>query len=372
MSLKCKVGIHVWRGCKCASCGKSDNSRHDWKLNCEMCSVCLAVRSHAHHWNGCKCTTCGMTRESGHDWSLDCWECSVCRSKRYFAHDFDGKQTHDGYPPVGGVCRKCYKHGPDMSFSELRWAFYDAWRTQCGVARSLSRLQAVGDEFAVTSIVDGLIPLSGSGYGYGHFRATKEVFDYLCNKGDQSLVMPLLMSEKQTVRTVAMCLLGKMGRPGFSEYSSGSGLMDFIAFERVGFTALPRCEYEPGTVFCTENSIPHRVHDRGLLLGCRSAALRAIESMESHPIYDLMDTFEKLLVVAGCSSQIDIVRAWLDVVFRRQFFCNERWGEMAALHDFILHRSIGTTHNEYLERQTAHPFTKGPVLPPFTIPRALQ
>lgn len=60
MSLRCKIGLHSWDGCKCTECNKVRDEQHDWSQNCE------------------KCSKCGKTRENNHDWSKDCEKCSKC------------------------------------------------------------------------------------------------------------------------------------------------------------------------------------------------------------------------------------------------------------------------------------------------------
>jgi sulfatase modifying factor 1 len=37
MSVKCKVGLHSWNGCKCCVCGKE---QHNWSIHWEICLTC--------------------------------------------------------------------------------------------------------------------------------------------------------------------------------------------------------------------------------------------------------------------------------------------------------------------------------------------
>jgi uncharacterized protein (TIGR02145 family) len=99
MSLKCKIGFHTWKGCKCNDCGKIRDVQHDWSKDCEKCSKCGKIESH-HDWSkDCeKCSKCGKI-ESHHDWSKDCEKCSKCSATREKQHDW----TQD--------CEKCCKCG---------------------------------------------------------------------------------------------------------------------------------------------------------------------------------------------------------------------------------------------------------------------
>lgn len=97
MSIKCKLGLHSWNGCKCTICGQTRDKQHDWLENCE------------------KCTTCGKTRENNHDWSNDCEKCSKCGNKRSNQHIFEGckctvcgKENHNWQIQSDG-CIRCGK-----------------------------------------------------------------------------------------------------------------------------------------------------------------------------------------------------------------------------------------------------------------------
>lgn len=58
MSLKCKLGLHSWDGCKCSDCDLIRDEQHDWK--------------------GCKCAGCGKERYKNHNWSDDGEKCIEC------------------------------------------------------------------------------------------------------------------------------------------------------------------------------------------------------------------------------------------------------------------------------------------------------
>lgn len=81
MALKCKIGLHSWKGCKCTECEKTRNEEHDWSSNCEKCSIC------------------GKAIENKHDWSKDCNKCSKCGIKIKEAHSW-----------INEKCSKCGKN----------------------------------------------------------------------------------------------------------------------------------------------------------------------------------------------------------------------------------------------------------------------
>jgi len=82
MSIKCIFGLHIWEGCKCKRCGKTQNNDHDWSKSCEKCVRCGLTRANAHEWDGCKCKRCAKTQNRNHDWSKDCEKCARCGMAR--------------------------------------------------------------------------------------------------------------------------------------------------------------------------------------------------------------------------------------------------------------------------------------------------
>ena len=112
MSLKCKLGFHLWNGCKCSVCGKIRDDLHDWKNNCEKCSICGKTRENQHDlsqdcekcsicgektnnqhvWGGCKCIKCGEIRDEEHNWTNNCERCSSCGKIRSNFHDWSKNQ----------------------------------------------------------------------------------------------------------------------------------------------------------------------------------------------------------------------------------------------------------------------------------------
>jgi len=111
-NLKCRLGVHSWKGCICSDCGKIRdekhdwsrsgqgckclkcgiirNEGHDWSKDCEKCASCGMMRAEAHdwRWNCEKCATCGKMRAKAHDWSRDCENCGKCGRPRSGAHDW--------------------------------------------------------------------------------------------------------------------------------------------------------------------------------------------------------------------------------------------------------------------------------------------
>jgi hypothetical protein len=118
MSLKCKVGIHQWQGCKCLKCGTDRGEGHDWSKHCELCATCNKTRENVHNWTGCKCKACGNTRDEGHDWSRNCEKCARCAKVTANAHDWN-------------IC-KCSKCGHTRN----EWHVWDGCKcTNCGRRR---------------------------------------------------------------------------------------------------------------------------------------------------------------------------------------------------------------------------------------------
>jgi hypothetical protein len=60
MSLKCKIGVHQFQGCKCSACGKTRDNEHNF-IGCQ-CSVCGRIRDSGHTWEYGTCTQCGTQR----------------------------------------------------------------------------------------------------------------------------------------------------------------------------------------------------------------------------------------------------------------------------------------------------------------------
>jgi hypothetical protein len=159
MNLKCKLGFHIWDGCKCiycfkirdeqhnwssnceecSKCGKTRDNQHEWTRDCEKCSKCGKTREEQHKWNGCRCTQCYKIRDEQHNWSSNCEECSKCYKKRNNQHEWSKDcekcskcgVTRDNKHHWGKnneKCSRCYKHyqeflaesltkrGPDVEF----------------------------------------------------------------------------------------------------------------------------------------------------------------------------------------------------------------------------------------------------------------
>ena len=73
---------HDWtKDCEmCSICGKTKNEQHDWSKNCERCYKCGKASENHHDWNGCKCLRCETNRDFHHDWST-IYKCSICGKK---------------------------------------------------------------------------------------------------------------------------------------------------------------------------------------------------------------------------------------------------------------------------------------------------
>jgi uncharacterized protein (TIGR02145 family) len=99
MSVKCKIGLHSWDGCKCSICGKIRDVEHEVAADCCKCSRCGKVfEEDAHDWSAdCdKCASCGKTRENQHSWLKDCEKCSNC-----------GKIRKNQHLIGDGICQVC-------------------------------------------------------------------------------------------------------------------------------------------------------------------------------------------------------------------------------------------------------------------------
>jgi len=51
MNLKCCLGLHDWKFCQCARCGKRRDTDHDHARDCETCAICGKVTKNAHKWS---------------------------------------------------------------------------------------------------------------------------------------------------------------------------------------------------------------------------------------------------------------------------------------------------------------------------------
>lgn len=155
MNLNCLVGMHRWKGCKCAVCGRERDKDHDWTAfapnhlgwrtipvqgckcqscgkirheahqfcNCK-CVLCGYIRDEQHYWCGCKCHECGLTRDGDevlHFWDDDCERCSSCGKTRPGAHDWSTD------------CEQCAKCGMERAPDSHNWSHCKC--VQCGRAR---------------------------------------------------------------------------------------------------------------------------------------------------------------------------------------------------------------------------------------------
>jgi hypothetical protein len=40
MNVKCILGLHTWKGCKCSACGKVQDKDHEWGKSDGQCAIC--------------------------------------------------------------------------------------------------------------------------------------------------------------------------------------------------------------------------------------------------------------------------------------------------------------------------------------------
>jgi formylglycine-generating enzyme required for sulfatase activity len=64
MSIKCKIGLHSWEGCRCSKCDSFRDEQHDWSKDCGKCFKCGIIRKGVHEWHEDKCLKCGKIRPS--------------------------------------------------------------------------------------------------------------------------------------------------------------------------------------------------------------------------------------------------------------------------------------------------------------------
>jgi hypothetical protein len=98
MSLKCKIGFHSWKGCKCTDCGKIRDENHNWSKDCEQCSKCGKTRDNHHDWTIDDCTKCSKCEKSRkHDWNQNIERCSRCAKtyKDYILESLTGSKYYD-------------------------------------------------------------------------------------------------------------------------------------------------------------------------------------------------------------------------------------------------------------------------------------
>ena len=114
----CRLGLHVWEGCRCRKCGAIDelSDDHDFDgCKCRRCGKPSPVYDD-HEWDGCICRRCGKisSRHDDHDWDkCTCRKCGkVSEWEEY--HDWNeacvcrkcGREQHDW---LDHVCRRCHK-----------------------------------------------------------------------------------------------------------------------------------------------------------------------------------------------------------------------------------------------------------------------
>lgn len=105
--MKCLIGLHAWRGCRCAECGKKRDEGHkwrgckcgecgevrdeghDWGKDCSTCAKCGRTRGDNHQWHQCKCSKCGKRRDEEHKWNDGC-RCLLCGKRRNALHNWKG------------------------------------------------------------------------------------------------------------------------------------------------------------------------------------------------------------------------------------------------------------------------------------------
>lgn len=179
MSIMCHIGKHTWNGCKCAVCNKTRDEKHDWKSNCEECSICRAARQGAHRWSGCKCAVCGKTRDEKHDWARNCEGCSICGSVRQNAHSWSGCRctacgtTRDEGHDWGKDSKKCSRCGAPKPYASAERYQADllrakacslkAWR-KISEAEQALQLAIIADDTCSEAYYD-LAHLKGEGRG---------------------------------------------------------------------------------------------------------------------------------------------------------------------------------------------------------------
>lgn len=95
--LRCTLGLHSWRHCRCTRCGALRDQQHDWEGAC-TCAVCGATRDAFHQRAGCRCRTCGAE-----------------------LHDFTPSDVERH------VCRSCGRIGTHTLESDLRWEDWGGW-----------------------------------------------------------------------------------------------------------------------------------------------------------------------------------------------------------------------------------------------------
>lgn len=83
-NLLCKLGLHEWKGCKCARCGETRDEEHSWD-GCK-CTKCRRTRDEEHSWDGCKCTKCGKVRDTGH--KIENYKCQKCGRTMPHSHQW--------------------------------------------------------------------------------------------------------------------------------------------------------------------------------------------------------------------------------------------------------------------------------------------
>ena len=154
---------HSFKGCKCAYCGETRDSNHNFakfdKEKClDICVDCGKTRKH-HSWQFCKCTVCGAKQDLNHHFMRvegTCTEkCTECGKVRAEAHDYvrmEGKceerctrcgkvRTLEHKYDVSGVCTVCGSRDPKpFTLSTLTTAEIDSVKFACGLVKDATGL----------------------------------------------------------------------------------------------------------------------------------------------------------------------------------------------------------------------------------------
>jgi hypothetical protein len=214
MSLKCKIGLHSWHGCKCSECGKIQDEQHDWSHDCEICSRCEKARENQHDWsedcekcskcgktrenkhswNGCICAKCSIIRNEQHDWSQDCEKCSKCLKTREGEHKWNtcvceicGIKRADKHIMNNCICTIC---------GEVQHSWNACICTECGKTRLIGEDEMIllikqdylkaGSTLWVSSTVRGI---GQALYNEGGYRLMLRIANKAVENGVRSLWM---------------------------------------------------------------------------------------------------------------------------------------------------------------------------------------